>query len=115
MVQSSLAHVSLHDHVNLLALRPERDNDAGLEEIFMSGTLQYSYVGYLPSCAIPHSPTNLMSIVIKCMTLIPVVQDSVHRRVNFAAGFVTGRTFTGLLQERITCVGQCFPYFKGLL
>jgi len=64
---------------------------------------------YLPSYALPHPPTSPMSIVTKCMTPIPVMQDSVHRRVNFAAGFVTGRTCTGLLQERITCVGQCFP------
>jgi len=45
MVQSSLGQVSLHDHVNLLALRPETDIDAGLEGLFLSGTLQYSYVG----------------------------------------------------------------------
>jgi len=50
-----------------------------------------------------------MSIVTKCMTLIPAIQDSVHPRVNFARDFVTSRTCTGLLQERITCVGQCFP------
>jgi hypothetical protein len=50
-----------------------------------------------------------MSIVIKRMKLIPVIQDSVHRRVNCANGFATSRTCTGLLEERITCVGQCFP------
>ena len=43
------------------------------------------------------------------MKLIPVMQDSVHRRVNFASGFATSRICTGLLEERITCVGQCFP------
>ena len=50
-----------------------------------------------------------MSVVIKCMTPIPAIQDSVHRLVNFAGGFVTNRTCTGLLQEHITSVGQYFP------
>ena len=45
MIQSSIAQVSPHNHVNLLALRPPRDNDAGWEDLFLSGTLQYSQVG----------------------------------------------------------------------
>ena len=44
MTQSLIPQISLHDHVNLLALRAPRDNDAGWEDLFLSGTLQYSQV-----------------------------------------------------------------------
>jgi len=33
--------------VNLLALRPPRDYDARWEDLFLSGTLQYSQVGFI--------------------------------------------------------------------
>jgi hypothetical protein len=56
-----------------------------------------------------------MSIGVKFMTLILAIQDSVHRRANFAGGFVMNRTCTGSLQEHITCVGQCFPYSEPSL
>ena len=100
--------------MNLLALRPPRDNNAGWEDLFLPGTLQYSLVilsSFFGSIAL----TNWRHIVIKCMTLIPVIQGSVHRRVSFASGCVMNRTCTGLLQERITCVGRCFPLFKSFL
>ena len=45
---------SLHNDVNLLALRPPRDNGAGWEDLFLSRTLQCPQVGYLPSYAPPH-------------------------------------------------------------
>ena len=44
MIRSLIPRISLHDHVNLLALRAPRDNDAGWEDLFLSGTLQYSQV-----------------------------------------------------------------------
>ena len=47
MVPSSVARVTLHGHVDVLALRPPRDNDAGWEDLFLSGTLQYSQVGLI--------------------------------------------------------------------
>ena len=52
MDQISIARISLYD-VNLLALRPPRDNDARWEDLFLSGTLQYSQVG-LSSYSLPH-------------------------------------------------------------
>jgi hypothetical protein len=45
MVRSLLMQISLHDHGNLLALRSPRDKHAKLEDLFLSGTLQYSHVG----------------------------------------------------------------------
>ena len=40
------------------------------------------------------------------MALIHATQNFVHRRVNFANGLVMNHTYTGLLEERIICVGQ---------
>ena len=45
MIRSLIPQISLHDHVNLLALRAPRDNDARWEDLLLSGTLQYSQVG----------------------------------------------------------------------
>ena len=48
-----------------------------------------------------------MSTVVKYTILMSATQAPARRYVNFrvASGAVVGRTYTGLLQESITCVG----------
>jgi hypothetical protein len=48
-----IARISLHD-VILLALRPPRNNDARWEDLFLSGTLQYSQVGLFSYALTPY-------------------------------------------------------------